>query len=571
MKMKASFSKKLRYGGLSLTLTALIIAAVIIVNVIFSVLTQYFMLYSDLTPPLQFTLSEAFLDLIENGDDSVAGSDSPIDMIKKFREENKKYNEENGLTKDDPLWRDEELTLNIIFCDEPDAWKESTTNRFVSHSAHELEAKFPEYIKVSYVDTVTNPSKVSKYKENSLSKIYPTTVIVECGTEYRTRNVRGFFTFDSAEADTPWAYNGEKTFAADILAVTRAESPVACIEVGHGVSYDDYELLQTLTDAGYELSEMRLATDEIPDDCRLIVIMNPKMDFTTGDDGISDIDELAKLDAALERGVSMMVFISPDNPVLPNFEEFLEEWGIKFDRHTDDVGDVHSYMISDKTQGLTTDGYTIIADYAEENKQTAIFNDLTSRPSPPSVVFKNAMSISYPDHYQETTALLDEADDNSAYTYAYKTVDGVTTSVYDLFVTSKDAVAWANGREVEKATESERLKLMTVSTRTVITSESYFTSVADTTYIFACGSTDFASLNMLQTNAYGNNDALLSIFRTVGKELTPIGLRPKPFEDTTIDVVTNAEATRYTVIFTLIPAVVCFATGVVVLVRRKNR
>ena len=76
---------------------------------------------------------------------------------------------------------------------------------------------------------------------------------------------------------------------------------------------------------------------------------------------------------------------------------------------------------------------------------------------------------------------------------------------------------------------------------------------------------------MLQTNAYGNNDALLSIFRTVGKELTPIGLRPKPFEDTTIDVVTNAEATRYTVIFTLIPAVVCFATGVVVLVRRKNR
>ena len=94
MKMKASFSKKLRYGGLSLTLTALIIAAVIIVNVIFSVLTQYFMLYSDLTPPLQFTLSEAFLELIEKGDDSVAGSGSPIDMIKKFREENKKYNEE---------------------------------------------------------------------------------------------------------------------------------------------------------------------------------------------------------------------------------------------------------------------------------------------------------------------------------------------------------------------------------------------------------------------------------------------------------------------------------------------
>ena len=164
-----------------------------------------------------------------------------------------------------------------------------------------------------------------------------------------------------------------------------------------------------------------------------------------------------------------------------------------------------------------------------------------------------------------------EADENSGYTFAYKTVDGITTNVYDLFVSSADAVAWANGREVEKATDSERLKLMTVSTRTVLTSESYFTSVADTTYIFACGSTDFASLNMLQTNAYGNNDALLSIFRTVGKELTPIGLRPKPFDDTTIDVITTAEATRYTVILALVPAVASLLAGVVVLVRRKNR
>ena len=570
MKINSSLSRKLRYGGLSVTLTALIIVAVIILNVIFSVLTQHFMLYTDLTPPLQFTLSDAFVDLIAAGDGEGTESESPIDMIEKFRAENKKYNAENGLTKADPQWRDENVKLNIILCDEPDAWK-TGNNRFVSHSAHEIEAEFPDYVSVTYVDIVTNPSAVSKYKENSLSRIYPTTVIVECGTEYRTRNLRGFFTFDSADSDEPWAYNGEKAFAADILAVTRAESPVACIEVGHGVSYDDYEMLQTLTDAGYELSEIRLTTDEIPDDCRLIVIMNPKMDFTTGDDGISDVDELAKLDAALERGVSLMVFLSPDNPVLPNFEEFLEEWGIKFDRYTDDIGDTHSYMISDSTQGLSTDGYTFIGDYAAKNKQSAIFSDLLNRPSAPAVVFKNAMSISYPDHFQETTALLDESDDTSSYTFAYKTVDGITTNVYDLFVTSADAVAWANGREVEKATENERLKLMTVSTRTVLTSESYFTSVADTTYIFACGSTDFASLNMLQTNAYGNNDALLSIFRTVGKELAPVGLKPKPFEDSTIDVITTAEATRYTVILALIPAVASLLTGVVVLVRRKNR
>ena len=168
MKINSSLSRKLRYGGLSVTLTALIIVAVIILNVIFSVLTQHFMLYTDLTPPLQFTLSDAFIDLISSGDGEGAESESPIDMIEKFRAENKKYNAENGLTKDDPQWRDENVKLNIILCDEPDAWK-TGNNRYVSHSAHEIEAEFPDYVSVTYIDTVTNPSAETEsgdFKEN---------------------------------------------------------------------------------------------------------------------------------------------------------------------------------------------------------------------------------------------------------------------------------------------------------------------------------------------------------------------------------------------------------------------
>ena len=570
MKTK-SLDRKIRYGGVSFTLTALIIAAVIVLNIIFGALTQAFMWYTDLTPALQFTLSDACIDLLRNGDDRVEGGSSPIAMIEKFREENKKYNQENGLSKGDADWRDENVMLNIILCDEPDAWKEDLTQRYVAHTAHELENEFSDYISVEYVDTVRNPSAVSKYKENSLSLIYPTTVIVECGSEYRTRNVRGFYTFDSDTSDTPWGYSGEKAFAADILAVTRAENPVACVEVGHGVSFDDTQLLQTVVDAGYEVNELQLNTGEIPENCRLIIIMNPKMDFTSGDDGISDIDEIGKLEAALERGVSLMVFMSPDNPVLPNFEEFLEEWGIVFDRNIDEAGTAHSYMIKDSSQGLTVDGYTMVADYATPNRHTSILSDLTKRPAPPAVVFKNAMSISYSDTFEPATRLLDESNEASEYKYAYKTVDGITTSIYDFFVTSGEAEAWANGRVVERATESEPLKLMTVSSRTVLTAESYQTSVADHTYIFACGSTDFANLNMLQNNAYGNNDVLLSILRTVGKELAPIGLNPKAFEDSTIDIVTTSESTQYTLVLTIVPIVCALVCGVVVLVRRKNR
>ena len=386
--------------------------------------------------------------------------------------------------------------------------------------------------------------------------------------------MRGFYTYESATTSTPWAYSGEKAFAADILAVTRTESPVACIETGHGVSFNDQEVVQTLVDAGYELSELRLNTDEIPDDCRLIVIMNPKMDFTTGDDGVSDVDEIGKLEAALERGVSLMVFMSPDNPVLENFEEFLEEWGIVFDRYVDKddpTGTAYSYMIEDKTQGLSTDGYTFVANYAKDNKHTSILRDLTSRPSAPAIVFKNAMSISYADSFEPAVGRTNEDDASTEYKYAYKTVDGIATSIYDLFVTSDGAVAYANGTAQAKSTAAEPLKLMTVSSRTVITAETYQTSVSDHTYIFACGSVDFANSAFLQNNAYGNNDALLSIFRTVGKELAPVGLNPKAFSDTTIDVITNSEATQYTVVLTVIPAVIALVCGVVVLVRRKYR
>ena len=59
MKIKASTGRKLRYGGLSLALTALIIAVVVIVNVIFSALAQKFMWYGDLTPELLYTISDA--------------------------------------------------------------------------------------------------------------------------------------------------------------------------------------------------------------------------------------------------------------------------------------------------------------------------------------------------------------------------------------------------------------------------------------------------------------------------------------------------------------------------------
>lgn len=86
MKMKASTGRKLRYGGMSLALTALIIAVIVIVNVIFSALAQKFMWYGDLTPELLYTISDNALKIIETGDEEF-GTQSPIERVDAIRAE----------------------------------------------------------------------------------------------------------------------------------------------------------------------------------------------------------------------------------------------------------------------------------------------------------------------------------------------------------------------------------------------------------------------------------------------------------------------------------------------------
>ena len=115
MKMKTSTSRKLRYGGTSLAITALIIAVVIIINAIMTLLTQRFMWYGDMTPDLHFTISEECFDLIgavSNEDDI----NSPIEMIDKFRAENKAYNAEKGLVKGDKALRQSSIWEKFLAC-----------------------------------------------------------------------------------------------------------------------------------------------------------------------------------------------------------------------------------------------------------------------------------------------------------------------------------------------------------------------------------------------------------------------------------------------------------------------
>lgn len=563
MKIKASTGRKLRYGGMSALLTALIIAVVIIVNVIFSALSQKFLWYADLTPELLYSLSDEALDIIENGDDEF-NTLSPIETVDKIREEK---------LAEDPEFDPSSLMINIIFCDDPDTIDENSAQKYVHYTALELEEKFPDYINVEYYNIIRNPSSVSKFKTNSLSKIYTTSVIIEFGTEYRIREIRSFFTFSDSTDEEPWAYNGEKAFTSSILAVTRAEAPIACLTVNHGESLSDIEFANTLVDAGYLVQELDLEHQEIPEKCRLLVVFDPVNDFKVID-GVSEIDEISKLDEFLDGTNSMMVFMSPDTPRLENFEEYLEEWGIAFNRYTDSGGQEISHLVKDSSQALSTDGYTFKAEYVTTGLGGTLTEDMRSRPVPQSVIFANAMSISYSDVYSPTHYTPDDTSSDSSEEYDYATyyTNGTSRAIYDVFTTSAKAEAFAgSSKPVEVASDVNRLKLLTVSVENRTTQEDNYSTISEASYVVACGSTEFASSTLLQSNSYGNTDFLLTALRAIGREPVPVGLTFKPFADSTIDTVTTAEATQYTVVLAVTPAIIATAAGIVILVRRKNR
>ena len=145
MKSNKFNGRKLRYGGTSLILTALIIAVVVMVNVIFTALAEKNMLKIDLTPTELYSLSDSFINLIENGDAAYEKStEAPISKIDEFREDK----------------GDAGLKINIIFCDEKDKIYEVDTQRYVQQTAEQIEKEFKGYVKVEYVDVERNPSAV---------------------------------------------------------------------------------------------------------------------------------------------------------------------------------------------------------------------------------------------------------------------------------------------------------------------------------------------------------------------------------------------------------------------------
>ena len=530
---------------MSVAITALVIAAVIILNVIFSILASANGWFIDLTRESIYTLSDTCVELL----------DSTFDKI----------SDERKATGAEPL------KVKIRFCDLEDNIMADTAQRYVLITAKELAEKFPDVIEIEYINIWENPTAVEKYKTSVLSKIYSTHVIVESGTEYRAYDQTSFYLTNSGST-TPFAYMGEKRLTSGILAVTQAESPVAAVLTGHGEIFTDTALIETLDMAGYEVITVKdLVKEELPDNCRLIVCYNPTADFVDSD-GISDISEISVLENFLaDNNHTFMIYTSPTSPKLPVLEGYLELWGVSFERQETAAGKFASYTVKDENKALTGDGLTFIAEYETLGLGGSITKDLRSSSVPRKMIFKNAMPIAIAEEFE--TFHDTDASTGSTIRYGYKDLgSGYSRETYFIFNASDTAVGMADGQVALKADANNKLGLMTITRQSrYVQEDNYGVSVADqSSYVVACGSTEFVSATLLNSNTYGNSELLMKLFYETGKENIPSSIPITLFSDTTIDTLTVKRANAYTLVLTILPTAIVFGAGIFVIVRRKR-
>lgn len=149
------------------------------------------------------------------------------------------------------------------------------------------------HIKVSTVDPLSNPNFVSNYTDQSLTD---NSVIVESAKrsmaidyndiyprEYSEEELYYYYYYGQMPTGTPY-FNGELMFTTAIDYVTRDDLPTMYSLTGHGetalgTTYQEYISSENVATAEFSL----LTVDAIPDDCSSILINNPTSDLSASD------------------------------------------------------------------------------------------------------------------------------------------------------------------------------------------------------------------------------------------------------------------------------------------------
>ena len=260
--------KSLTNGSYSMVLTAVIIAAIVVINLIVGALP------SDMT-----TFDTSYNKLFTIGD----------------------------TTREVLASLSEDVTLNFIT-------KTGSEDERIEKLLESYDAA-SSHVKVKKVDLVADPTFTKEYTD---ANVPSGSVIVTSGGKSKVIDYNSIYITDYTNYKS--SFDGEGQITSAIAYVASEDSGKVYYTVGHDEIALSAEMTDTLEKANITASELNLLSSQIPGDCEALIIFAPGSDFTT--------DEAGKVKKYLENGGHALIVTLATSTEMPNIAGILKAYGV---------------------------------------------------------------------------------------------------------------------------------------------------------------------------------------------------------------------------------------------------
>ena len=620
--------RKLKQSLLWVAITAVVLAAVILFNILFTALANKYLWVVDTMPNDLVVISDYSRELLEQVDS--------------------KQNDITIYFLADP----DELNNYELLGHQKGESNSTWGMSYIYNLAKYYEKEFP-FVKVDTLDTSADADYIRENFAMTVgTSLTPLTIVMENRVDgrmsYRTMQRDEFFSI----TETTMYFRGDDKFTSTLLSLT-GEKSVAYFVEGHGEkigeagkdeSASDFgnasALVRLFEQAGYLVQKINLAKEDFPEQsddivaggASTVVLFGPQSDFLTDADGVNEITRLRKY--LNKKNHNLMVFMDPGTEEMPVLDEYLYDyWGVAFEDNII-LADTKDPL---KSPALSDDGYTFLADYELNTTSpgSALTSSLTVLDTLPGAYFGKSRTVSMKTAWSNNNeAVYDQElstsfklgatfltpkqsaaifEDNGGYRVFDKTLYESYVEKYDKekreeitalyteerYQTYYDAYYDSSKEEFEKENlsaeeiakkcdeytkkrieedvesfmrsyieyaESNASALMTLTHG----AWTYATSEAVNLYLLACGSTAFASEEAIENAAYSNRDTLYSAIYLFGKNVLPYDIDIIKIESPSSLAIADGAANGWTIFLSAILPLVLVAAGTVVVIRRRK-
>jgi len=550
-------ARKYRHGTAAVAITAGVLALLILLNIGFTLLSERFLLYLDVTKERYNEISAESQTLLDELDPDE--NDITIYFLADVDE------------LDDP-------SLGYI-------GSGSTTDLWGMRYVYELALRYAatySFIKVGFLSIKHDYDRLAEYRSTVGVTFGKTTVIVDNYTgetdengelvkdangntvmhhNYRICERDNFFRAES-ETNFAFAFDGDYRFTSVILSLA-GKNPTVYFVGGHGEKIGDISdktdfgqaqaLRDVFFDAGFVTKKIDLKNDYMTvfndPSARVLVIFGPDKDYSAYGSDVNEMSLIHKF--ACSANHNLMFFIDGDtSEPLDNLKEYMYDYcGVSFSEgRVKDIG----------TGGISDDGFYFTATYDTDTYSigSSLLESLNELDSQPAVALGMATPLYISEKYVQTPSNAS----SGFYENAASTISGA------MFLTPSTSVEVDGaGNTVTDYSESGTAPVMTLTYESWLGSNNKTT----TTYTLICGTTAFAEERFLKDVAYGNGGVMTLTMRLMGKEVVPFEIDFKVIQSEEVDM-TGSEVTTWTVLLTALVPVAALTLGTIVYLKRRH-